>query len=396
MAEKGSSGSDADFSAVLPAGEQELLRRVREIAAEYGPEFFRRMSQLGIVKHDLWNRLAREGLLGLHLPQEVGGGGQGLQSLAAVLQATAEEGVPLTPGIFSSAVAALILRDHGDAEQRRRWLGPIASGQGLCAFAMTEVDAGLNTFRTATTARRESSGDWVLNGEKSYVTAVDQADWIMVIARTGDDSGKRPELSLFVIDRDSPGLSIAQFETELNVPERSSVLTLDEVHVPADRLVGRPGGGMKAAFSGMNAERILAGVISTGIGRFALRRAVRRAATRTVWTSPIGVHQAVSHPLARAHIALDSASLVARQALCTYDSGNDASHWANIAKFTGAAAGLEAVDAAIRVYGGAGVISDEYLAGYWFLLRSYQLGPVSDEMALNFVAEQVLGLPRSY
>jgi len=372
--------------------ETELRQRVRAVVAAQGDDVFFQAVQQGNSRHALWQQLGAEGLLGRHLPAELGGGGHGLLELSVVLEECARAGIPLTPGIFSSAVAALILRAHGSTEQQQRWLPGIAAGRSLLSFAMTEAEGGLNPARMATLATRAGDGDWLLNGTKSYVTAIDQSDAVLVVASDGETQG----LSMFLVDSRDAGLEWVPFGTEVNVPERSFVVHLRNVRVPDTALVGQVGRGLKAAFAGMNAERILASAICTGIGQYALDKAVVRASERTVWSTPIGAHQALAHPLARAHVALDSARLVARRALDLYDAGADPGAEANMAKLTGAAAGLQALDAAIQVFGGDGVKSDAGLAHYWFLLRSYQLGPVPDEMALNFIAEHVLGLPRSY
>jgi alkylation response protein AidB-like acyl-CoA dehydrogenase len=238
---------------------------------------------------------------------------------------------------------------------------------------------------------------YVLRGQKVFITGLEHADWIMVVARTpGGGRSGHGRLSVFMVDASSAGLSRERIRTVMNLPEGSWQLFLDDVEVPRENRIGAEGDGLAVAFTGMNSERILTSSICTGMGRYALDRAVAYARERRVWDAPIGAHQAVAHPLALAHIHLHAALAVTAQACREFDSGSSAGESANIAKYLGAAAGLEALDAAIAAHGGNGVTYEYRLAPYYFLLRMLNMGPVSKEMILNFVAEHSLALPRSY
>jgi alkylation response protein AidB-like acyl-CoA dehydrogenase len=182
----------------------------------------------------------------------------------------------------------------------------------------------------------------------------------------------------------------------MNQPDKSHQVFFDDVEVPTENLVGREGKGLAVAFTGLNTERILTSSLCTGIGRYALRKAVGYAKERQVWSQPIGAHQGVAHPLAAAHIHMQAALLVTERAYELYDSGAEVGELSNMAKYLGAAAGLEALDAAVAVHGGNGVTYEYQLAPYFWLVRMLNMGPVSKEMILNFVAEHSLGLPRSY
>jgi alkylation response protein AidB-like acyl-CoA dehydrogenase len=199
-----------------------------------------------------------------------------------------------------------------------------------------------------------------------------------------------------MVDAHSPGLSRTKIRTVMNQPDQSWQVFFDDVRVPAENLVGQEGGGLAVAFTGLNTERILTSSICTGIGRYALKKAVAYANERQVWDVPIGAHQGVAHPLATAHIHMQAALLMTDRACRLYDTGAEVGELANMAKFLGAAAGLEALDAAIAVHGGNGVAHEYQLATYFFIVRMLNSGPVSKEMILNFVAEHSLGLPRSY
>jgi alkylation response protein AidB-like acyl-CoA dehydrogenase len=377
--------------------EQNALREsVRGISRSFGPDYFQAQVDCGGNAQELWTALGEKGFLGVHLPEAYGGGGLGLSEMAIVVEETAMAGVPLLSMLFSPGVVGTILDRAANAEQKQRWLPGVASGETRLSFALTEPDAGSNAHRTSTTARRE--GDrYLLNGQKVYISGVESADYVMVVARTAvDERTGRARLSVFMVDADAPGLSKTKIRTIMNMPDGSWQVFFDDVEVPAENLVGEEGRGLGVAFTGLNTERVLTSSICTGVGRYALAKAVAYAKERTVWNAPIGTHQGVAHPLAAAHIHMKAALLMTERACALYDSGQEVGESANLCKYLGASAGLEALDAAMTVHGGNGVALEYQLANYFFIVRMLNMGPVSKEMILNFVAEHSLGLPRSY
>jgi alkylation response protein AidB-like acyl-CoA dehydrogenase len=229
-----------------------------------------------------------------------------------------------------------------------------------------------------------------------------------VVARTGTDDNDpsrpdRAQLSLFVVDTDAPGLDRTPIPVEVTIPEKQFQLFFDDVTVPVDRLVGTEGDGLRQLFYGLNPERILSASICTGIGQYALERAAAYAREREVWGVPIGAHQGVAHPLARAKVELELARLMMQKAAWMHDHPDDDGHdrvaageAANMAKFAAAEAGAHCLDAAIQTHGGNGMATEYGLADLWGLVRLLRIAPVSHEMILNFVAQQSLGLPKSY
>jgi alkylation response protein AidB-like acyl-CoA dehydrogenase len=382
---------------LLPTAEERQVRTsVREISLEYGPGYFQQVVAAGESPTALWRDLGAAGFLGPHLPEQYGGGGGGLSELSWVVEETAAAGVPALSAVFSAGVNGSILAQHGTQDQQKRWLPGLVDGSALSAFAITEPDAGTNSFRISTTAVPDGD-DWVISGQKYYVSGVDEADWVIVVARTGvDEANGRARLTLFLVDTGTPGLDLQPLPTALEIPEKQSTVYLDDVRVPQDRVVGPLHDGMRTAFAGLNAERLLVSSICTGVGRYALDKAVDYARTRQVWGAPIGSHQGLSHPLAEAKIELESARWLTTRALALYDAGLDTGEYSNMAKLTGVDAGLHCLDAAIQTHGGNGVSREYQLANYWFLLRTLKIGPVSREMVLNFIAEHALGLPKSY
>lgn len=391
-------GSTATPMLPLEMSEEEnLLRKsVSALCQRYGPAYFQQQTDAGGSARELWLELGSAGFLGVHLPEEHGGGGGGLYDLAAVIEEASAAGVPPLAAVFSAGVNGTILAAHGTDQQKTRWLGGLADGTLLSSFAITEPDAGLNSFNISTTATKTDDG-WRLSGQKYYISGFNECDFVIVVARTGrDERTGRARISLFILDRETPGITAQNLPVALQTPEKQSTVYFDDVLVTPDRLLGEEHHGMRAAFIGINAERLLVSAICTGVGRYALAKAVDYANQRTVWKAPIGSHQAIAHPLAEAKIALETSRLMTAKACMLYDLGRDGGEAANMAKLTGVDAGLHCLDAAIQTHGGNGVALEYQLTNYWFLLRMLKIGPVSKEMILNFVAEHTLGLPKSY
>jgi alkylation response protein AidB-like acyl-CoA dehydrogenase len=264
------------------------------------------------------------------------------------------------------------------------------------AFSITEPDAGLNTHRLSTTATRE--GDvYRLNGGKYYASAADEADAIIVVAKTagtGDVDGGG--LSLLIVDANAEGLERQLIEVEMTAPEKQFTLFFDDVCVPASGLLGTDGQGLRHIFAGLNPERILAAALENGIGRYALDKAAAYARERTVWSTPIGAHQGISHPLAKAKIEVELARLMTQKAAWLHDHDLEAGEAANMAKYAAAEACLGALDQAIQTHGGNGLATEYGLATLWGAARLQRTAPVSREMIFNYIAQRSLGLPRSY
>ncbi|MEU2374209.1 acyl-CoA dehydrogenase family protein [Streptomyces misionensis] len=346
---------------------------------------------------ELWAEAGKLGYLGVNLPEEYGGGGQGITELSIVLEELGAAGSPLLMLVVSPAICGTVIGRFGTAEQKRRLLPGLAAGTSRMAFGITEPDAGSNSHRLTTTARRDGT-DWLLTGRKVFVSGVDEADATLVVARRADERTGRLKPCLFVVPRTAPGFEFRQIEMELSAPERQFQLFLDEVRLPADALVGDEEAGLRQLFAGLNPERIMMAAFAVGMGRYALAKAVDYARTRQVWSAPIGAHQAVAHPLAEVHIELELARLMTRKAAELYDVGDDlaAGEAANMAKYAAAEAGARAVDRAIHTLGGNGLTAEYGLASLLGLSRVARIAPVSREMILNFVSHHTLGLPKSY
>ena len=380
-----------------PDREREILREVvGQVARRYGHGYYVEKARTGERPSELWQELAGAGFLAPHVPDEYGGGGRGIAELAVVCEELAAAGCPLLLIIVSAAIGATLVSRFGTVEQRQRWLPGMADGGFRMAFGLTEPDAGSNTHRLSTKAVPHGDG-YRLRGSKHYITAADEADAILVVARNGDlsDDG-RPRLSLFVVDADAAGLTRTPIPVQITAPETQFVLFFEDVEVPADRRLGREGDGMRLLFYGLNPERITSAATCIGIARYALDKAVAFVNDRQVWDVPIGAHQGIAHPLAEARVQVDLATLMVQKACWLYDHDEDAGLASNMAKYSAAEAALRALDTAIQVHGGHGMSLEHGLADYWGLARLFRLAPVSREMVLNYIAQRALRLPRSY
>ena len=360
----------------------------------FGPEYYQKHAEARTPTTELWQSLGTHGYIGINLPEAYGGGGAGMVELAAVCEESAARGTPLLLLLVSSAISGEVLAAYGSPEQRERWLPGLASGVSKMVFAITEPTAGSNTHRLSTTARRE--GDkWSISGEKYYISGVDEAESILVVARTSGPEEKS-QLSLFVVDSDAPGLTRMPLPVSVALPEKQFTLHFDNVIVGEDRLIGTEGDGFKQVFRGLNPERITGAAICVGIGRYALERAAAYASNRVVWNAPIGTHQGVSHALAKAKIEVELAALMTAKAAWLHDRNEPAGEASNMAKYAAAEAALAAIDAAIQTHGGNGLATEFGLIPYWGMARLLRIAPVNREMILNYVAQHSLGLPRSY
>ncbi len=387
----------SEIAFVESAERQALRRAVADIAGSFGREYFLRCARSGEHTTELWAAIGKNGYLGVAVPEAYGGGGGGVGDLAAVCEELAAAGCPLLMMVVSPAICATVIARFGTTEQRERWLPGFADGTTTMAFSITEPDAGSNAHRITTTARRDADG-WVLNGQKTFISGVDEADAVLVVGRMEDARTGRLKPALFIVPTDAPGFEWRPIEMELVSPERQFTLFFDDVRLPGDALVGDEDAGLLQLFAGLNPERIMAASFSTGLARHALQRATEYAKQRSVFDAPIGSHQAIAHPLAQSRIEVELARLMTQKAAALYDAGDDAAagEAANMAKYAAAEAACDAVDRAVQTLGGNGVATEFGLGSMLVATRVGRIAPVSREMVLNFVAQHTLGLPRSY
>lgn len=375
----------------------DLRKSVAEFGKQYGEEYFYAAAREGRKTTELWADAGKQGFLGVSIPEEYGGGGGEIGDLAAVCEELAAAGCPLLMMVVSPAIVGTVIASFGSEEQKQRWLPGLADGTAIYAFSITEPDAGSNSHEISTVASRSEDG-WILNGGKTYISGVDEASHVLVIGRTEDSKTGKLKPALFMVPTDAEGFTKHEIAMGIVSPEKQFTLFFDNVHLPADALIGSEAAGLEQLFVGLNPERIMAASAATGTARWALAKAVSYAKEREVWSKPIGAHQAIAHPLAKLKIDLEMTRLLTQKSAALLEAGDllGAGEAANMAKYAAGELVSLAVDQAIQTHGGNG-LADEYgLVQALGASRLSRIAPVSREMALNFVAQFSLGLPKSY
>ncbi|MBK6971155.1 MAG: acyl-CoA dehydrogenase family protein [Candidatus Microthrix subdominans] len=379
--------------------EQLALREaVAQLGAAYGYEYMVGKARSGGDMAELYAEAGKLGYLGVNLPTEYGGGGGGMYELAIVEEELGTAGCGLLMMVVSPAICGTVIAKYGTDSQKDRWLPGLADGSEIMAFAITESDAGSNSHRITTTARRDGD-DWVLSGAKTYISGVDVAQNVLVVARTEDSATGALKPVLFVVPTDSTGLEYTKIEMDMISADHQFTVFIDDVRLPSDALVGSEDAAIDQLFAGLNPERIMASSFAIGMARYALNIAVNYAKERVVWRDkPIGSHQGVAHPLAQAHIEVQLAKLMMQKAATLYDQGDHmgAGETANMAKYAAGEAGTRAVDQAVQTLGGNGLASEYGLGALIAASKLSRIAPVSREMILNFIAQHSLDLPKSY
>ncbi|HJQ01946.1 MAG TPA: acyl-CoA dehydrogenase family protein [Jatrophihabitans sp.] len=377
-----------------------LRNAVAELGKEFGMSYWLGRARDHQPTDELWEKAASLGFIGINTPEQYGGGGAGITELSIVCEELATAGSPLLLLVVSPAICATIIAQTGTESQRQRWLPGMANGSIRMAFAITEPDAGLNSHRLSTTGIERPDGGFTLTGRKYYISAVDQADYLLVVGQSpASREGGRIRPALFVVPTSAAGFEYRPIDMEIVSPERQFFCYFDEVDVPAENVIGGSlDAALPALFAGLTPERITIAAFSIGTARYALAKAARYANERTVWNAPIGTHQAIAHPLAKAYVETELAKLMVYKAADLHDRGDPvaAGEASNMAKYAAGEAAWNALDAAIQTHGGNGLTSEYGLAALLGVVRAMRIAPVSKEMILNFVAQHSLGLPKSY
>jgi acyl-CoA dehydrogenase len=344
--------------------------------------------------------MAAGGWLGIAMPEAHGGAGLGITEASVMMQAVAESGAALSgaSAIHLNIFGLNPVVVFGTPEQQARMLPPLIAGAQKACFAVTEPDAGLNTL--ALTTRAERNGDhYVVHGTKVWISTAQVADKLLLLARTTplDAVTRKTEgLSLFFTDFDRSKIEVREIHKMGRHAVDSNLLFIDGLVIPAADRIGEEGAGFASILHGMNPERILLAAEAVGIGRAALRKATKYARERIVFDRPIGMNQSIQHPLARAWMELEAANLMVFHAAALYDAGKPCGAEANAAKFLAAEAGFAACDAAVMTLGGMGYAAEYHVERYMREVMITRIAPVSPHMILNYIAERVLGLPKSY
>lgn len=377
----------------------EIRDEVAKLCAGFPGEYWRRLDETRAYPTEFVRALTEGGWLAALIPEEYGGAGLSLSGAAAILEEVQRQGCNGGACHAQMYIMGTILR-HGSEAQKREYLPKIATGElRLQAFGVTEPTSGTDTTALRTTARRE--GDrYVVNGQKIWTSRAEHSDLMLLLARTSprDPAAKKTEgLSTFIVDMREAvgrGLTIKPIRTMMN--HNSCEVFFDEMVIPAANLVGEEGRGFRYILSGMNAERILIAAECIGDAKWFTDRSTRYAKERQVFGRPIGQNQGVQFPIAKAYANMRAAELMVHEALRLYESGANPGAEANMAKMLAADASFEAANACIQTHGGFGFAEEYEIERKFRETRLYQVAPISTNLILSYVAEHVLGMPRSY
>jgi acyl-CoA dehydrogenase len=380
--------------------EQESIREaIERLCAPFDADYWLRKDREGGFPDDFHRALADAGWLGIAMPEAHGGAGLGITEAALMMQTIAATGAGLSG---ASAIHMNIFGLHpavvfGTDEQKRRWLPPLIAGRDKACFAVTEPNVGLNTLRLRTRAERD--GDhYVVSGQKVWISTAQVATKVLLLARTTpiEEARGTQGLSLFYTDLDRRFVEVREIEKMGRKPVDSNQVFFDGLRVPVADRIGEEGKGFEYILHGMNPERILIAAEAVGLGRAALKRAAAYANERVVFNRPIGQNQGIQHPLAQCWVELEAADLLAFKAASLYDAGKPCGAEANAAKYFAAEACFRACETAILTHGGMGYAKEYHVERYQREAWIPRLAPVSPHLILCFIAEKVLGLPKSY
>jgi acyl-CoA dehydrogenase len=387
-----------DFA--LTAEQESIRDAVARICADFDLAYWRERDREGGFPFDFHRAIAKAGWLGIAMPPEVGGAGLGITEAALMMRTVAESGAGFSG---ASAIHMNIFGLHpvvvfGTGEQKQRWLPPLISGEQQACFAVTEPDAGLETLKLKTFARRD--GDrYVVQGRKVWISTAQVAHKMLLLARTTPrEQVRKPTegLSLFYVDLDRTRIEVREIDKMGRKAVDSNQVFIDDLEVPVADRIGEEGKGFEYILHGMNPERVLIAAEAAGLGRAALRLASRYAAERVVFDRPIGRNQGIQHPLAQRWIDLEAADLLTMRAAWAYDRGLPCGAEANAAKYFAAEAGFRACETAVLTHGGMGYAREYHVERMMRESMIARIAPVSPQLVLSFIAEKVLGQQKSY
>lgn len=381
--------------------DEKIAEEARRLASNYDDEYWSDHDERHAFPWAFYNDFAAGGWLGVLVPQEYGGSGLGVSAAGTLLRTVAASGGAMNAAstLHLSIFGMGPVIHHGSERMKQQYLPPTATGDLHVSFGVTEDNAGTDTSRIGTRAVRDGDG-WIANGKKVWNTKAQQAHKILLLARTTPrDECSRPYdgITLFLADLDRTYCEIREIPKLGRNAVNSNEVFINDLPISNDDVVGEVGRGFYHLLDGINPERIVIAAEAVGIGRRAIELARKYACERVVFDRPIGANQAIAHPLADSHSELEAADLMWQKAAWAYDCGErDIGALSNMAKFRAGEAGFRACDRALQTFGGFGYAKEYHVERYWRESRLMRIAPVSQEMALNYVAEHVLNLPRSY
>lgn len=389
----------------MALGESELHELIREsvrgIADDFGREYWQEHIDNKEFPEEYWQALADDGWLGVTIPEEYGGEGLGMLEMSIIIEELSRGGgqggiiFVLTP-VFGG----IGIQRHGNEKQKQEYLPKIADGDMKFCMALTEPEAGTNTLNISTHAEKTDDGEFSVNGQKTFISGVENADTMLLVARTSEFDRSNPThgVTLFLVDdpAERDGILLSELDTTVPWFERQYQVQFDDLRVTEDDILGTEDGGLYLLWDTLNTERLGGAASALGGGLRAVDLAVEYTQDREVFGQPIGAHQGIQHPIAESYAKLMAAREILYKGAKKWDDDEDCGLEANVAKLLTSRAGTEAADRAIQAHGGNGFTREYEVYDIWQNLRLTQTAPVSNEMVLNFIGEHQLGMPRSY
>jgi len=384
----------------LSAEQKMIVAAAADIAKDFGPEYWREKDKKHEFPEDFWKSLIEAGFTGIVIPEKYGGGGMGMSEMILAMETMASEGCGLAGEwllCLSAVFGGLSITKHGTEAQKEKYLPKIVKGFEFC-LGLTEPDAGTNTLNIKTSAVKEGD-EYRVNGQKMFISGADRAKGMLLVTRTTpmERAAKRAHgLSLFLVDLPNPAVEIIPIEKHGIHYSKTFEMYISDLHVPADALLGELDKGWYEVLDTLNPERMSFSAASCGIGLLAIKKAVDYAKERKVFDCPIGAYQGIQFPLADAKAKIEAARLLNYKAAELFDRGLDCGAEANMAKVAAVDAGIAAVYHAMQTFGGYGYAVEYDVERWWREINLVRLAPVTHQMALAFIGQHVLGLPKSY
>ena len=384
----------------LTTEQKMIVETAADIARDFGPEYWREKDKKHEFPEDFWKSLGEAGFTGIVIPESHGGGGMGMSEMILAMETLVSEGCGLAGEWFlclSSVFGGLSIAKHGTEVQKQKYLPKIAKGLEFC-LALTEPDAGTNTLNISTTAVQDEDS-FVVNGQKMFISGADRAKGMLLVTRTTplEKATKRTlGLTLFIVDLPNPAVEIIPIEKHGINYSKTFEVYISDLRVPAENLLGEVDKGWYSVLDTLNPERMSFSAAACGLGLLAIKKAVDYAKERKVFDAPIGAYQGVQFPLAEAKAKIEAARLLNYKAALLFDKGMDCGAEANMAKVAAVEAGTSAVYHAMQTFGGYGYAIEYDVERWWREVNLIRLAPVTHQMALAFIGQHVLGLPKSY
>ena len=371
----------------------------QNLAKDFGRDYWVACAEQREFPTAMYKKVAEDGFVGIMVPEAYGGAGLGMFEMVLFQEGLSNLGIPLLSLVVGATMSLGPIGDHGTEEQKQKYLPAGCAGDLRFCFAITEPDAGTNTMRATTMIKPASDGRYRLNGGKTFITDAKGSDYMLVVTRNihhSEVERKTDGFTICIVDTRASGVEMHPIDVSIPMPEMQYQIFFDDVDVGPENILGEVGKGFDILFESLNPERIILAAMCTGLGRYAMDRAVDYANDRVVFDGPIGAYQALQHPLAKAKTEIELASLMTRKAAWLFDQELACGAEANMSKYAGAEAAMHAIDASLQCFGGNGFTKEYGIFDLYPLARLMKTAPLNSEMVLNFIAEHVMGLPRSY